>query len=109
MDANGRNLPDDSGFPPLADGAHPARYVVFAHAAGEKAGYARGLLQDPHPIYIFSLVFLTGLALLVRRPLLLALGVVIVPMQIVRARREAAVLEEKFGEEYRQYRARTWF
>ena len=62
-----------------------------------------------NPIYIFSLVFLTGLALLVRRPLLLALGVVIVPMQIVRARREAAVLEEKFGEEYRQYRARTWF
>jgi len=62
-----------------------------------------------NPIYIFSLAFLTGLALLVRRPLLLALGVVIVPMQIVRARREAAVLEEKFGEEYRQYRARTWF
>ncbi len=62
-----------------------------------------------NPIYIFSLVFLTGLALLVERPLLLALGAVIVPIQIVRARREAAVLEEKFGEEYRQYRARTWF
>lgn len=70
----------------------------------------RGLYSKiRNPIYIFSLVFLTGLALLVRRPLLLALGVVIVPMQIVRARREAAVLEEKFGEEYRQYRARTWF
>ena len=62
-----------------------------------------------NPIYIFSLVFLTGLALLLGRPLLLALGAVIVPIQIVRARREAAVLEEKFGEEYRQYRARTWF
>ena len=62
-----------------------------------------------NPICIFSLVFLTGLALLVERPLLLALGAVIVPIQIVRARREAAVLEEKFGEEYRQYRARTWF
>jgi len=62
-----------------------------------------------NPIYIFSFVFLTGLALLLGRPLLLALGLVIVPMQIVRARREAAVLEEKFGEEYRQYRARTWF
>jgi len=70
----------------------------------------RGLYSKiRNPIYIFSLAFLTGLALLVRRPLLLALGVVIVPMQIVRARREAAVLEEKFGEEYRQYRARTWF
>ena len=70
----------------------------------------RGLYSKiRNPIYIFSLVFLTGLALLVERPLLLALGAVIVPIQIVRARREAAVLEEKFGEEYRQYRARTWF
>ncbi len=70
----------------------------------------RGLYSKiRNPIYIFSLVFLTGLALLLGRPLLLALGAVIVPIQIVRARREAAVLEEKFGEEYRQYRARTWF
>ena len=70
----------------------------------------RGLYSKiRNPIYIFSFVFLTGLALLLGRPLLLALGLVIVPMQIVRARREAAVLEEKFGEEYRQYRARTWF
>ncbi len=70
----------------------------------------RGLYSKiRNPIYIFSLVFLTGLALLLGRTLLLALGAVIVPIQIVRARREAAVLEEKFGEEYRQYRARTWF
>jgi len=70
----------------------------------------RGLYSKiRNPMYIFSLVFLTGLALLLGRPLLLALGAVIVPIQIVRARREAAVLEEKFGEEYRQYRARTWF
>jgi protein-S-isoprenylcysteine O-methyltransferase Ste14 len=30
-------------------------------------------------------------------------------MQIVRARREAAVLEAAFGEEYRRYRRQTWF
>jgi protein-S-isoprenylcysteine O-methyltransferase Ste14 len=30
-------------------------------------------------------------------------------MQIVRARKEAAVLEAKFGEEYRIYRSHTWF
>ena len=34
---------------------------------------------------------------------------VVIPMQIFRARREARVLEEKFGEEYREYRRRTWF
>src|SRR6266705_1949484 len=49
MDADGGDLPDDSGLSPLADGAHPARYVVFAHRSGEKAGHARGLLQDPQP------------------------------------------------------------
>jgi len=30
-------------------------------------------------------------------------------MQIGRAHREAAVLETKFGDDYREYRKRTWF
>jgi protein-S-isoprenylcysteine O-methyltransferase Ste14 len=30
-------------------------------------------------------------------------------MQMVRARREAAVLEGKFRDAYREYRKRTWF
>jgi protein-S-isoprenylcysteine O-methyltransferase Ste14 len=38
----------------------------------------------------------------------LALLLLIIPMQIVRARREAAVLEAEFGDEYRRYRAGTW-
>ena len=33
----------------------------------------------------------------------------IIPLQIWRGRKEASVLEEKFGDEYRQYRAGTWF
>jgi protein-S-isoprenylcysteine O-methyltransferase Ste14 len=40
---------------------------------------------------------------------LLAVLLVLVPMQIIRARREAAVLEAKFGDAYREYRQRTWF
>jgi protein-S-isoprenylcysteine O-methyltransferase Ste14 len=35
--------------------------------------------------------------------------VIVTPMQIVRARKESQVLEEKFGDEYRQYKQRTWF
>ena len=31
------------------------------------------------------------------------------PYQIMRARREAAVLEATFGDAYREYRKRTWF
>jgi protein-S-isoprenylcysteine O-methyltransferase Ste14 len=30
-------------------------------------------------------------------------------MQIVRARREASVLETAFGDAYREYRRKTWF
>jgi protein-S-isoprenylcysteine O-methyltransferase Ste14 len=41
-------------------------------------------------------------------PLLLLL-ILVIPMQIARARREAAVLEATFGEKYRRYRRQTWF
>lgn len=34
---------------------------------------------------------------------------VVVVIQVVRAQREARVLEAKFGEDYRAYRSRTWF
>jgi protein-S-isoprenylcysteine O-methyltransferase Ste14 len=62
-----------------------------------------------NPIYLFGMIFLIGLALIVGRPELLAVLLVLIPMQIIRARREAAVLEAKFGDAYREYRQRTWF
>ena len=62
-----------------------------------------------NPIYISGEVFLVGLVLIVWRRDLLIVPLVLIPVQIVRARREAAVLEAKFGDAYRQYRARTWF
>jgi protein-S-isoprenylcysteine O-methyltransferase Ste14 len=33
----------------------------------------------------------------------------LIPMQVVRARREARVLAAAFGEEYARYKAGTWF
>jgi protein-S-isoprenylcysteine O-methyltransferase Ste14 len=62
-----------------------------------------------NPIYVFGVIFLVGLTLILGRPELLAILLVIIPMQVVRARREAAVLEAKFGDAYREYRKRTWF
>ncbi len=62
-----------------------------------------------NPIYVSGMFFIIGAALMLRKPYVLLFLVVIVPMQIIRARREARVLEEKFGEEYRAYRKRTWF
>jgi protein-S-isoprenylcysteine O-methyltransferase Ste14 len=62
-----------------------------------------------NPIYVSSVVFIVGLIVIVRRPVLGLILVVIIPIQIIRARSEARVLEAKFGEAYRQYRERTWF
>ena len=62
-----------------------------------------------NPIYVFGVILIVGLILMARHPLFAVALVIIIPLQIVRARREAQVLETKFGEAYRQYRERTWF
>ena len=61
-----------------------------------------------NPIYVFGSLFIFGFLLLLGRPRWLLILLVIIPIQIWRARKEAYVLEEKFGEEYRLYRAGTW-
>ncbi len=62
-----------------------------------------------NPIYISGMICGLGMVLLAGRSELLAIFLVIIPMQIIRARREAQVLEAKFGYAYREYRKRTWF
>lgn len=62
-----------------------------------------------NPIYVFGAAWLAGLALALGHPIALLLLLPLVPMQIARAGREARVLEEKFGEGYREYRRKTWF
>jgi protein-S-isoprenylcysteine O-methyltransferase Ste14 len=62
-----------------------------------------------NPIYVASVVLFLGIGLYSTIYWWLALMAIAIPLQIVRARREAKVLEERFGEEYRLYRAKTWF
>ena len=61
-----------------------------------------------HPVYVFGILLLSGLALYVNMPILLLGLIVLVPLQIMRARAEEKVLEEKFGAEYADYRKTTW-
>jgi len=62
-----------------------------------------------NPVYVFGAVGIAGFLLYLQRPWLLLLLVVLIPMQIARARAESRVLEARFGEEYRRWRQQTWF
>lgn len=81
----------------------------FAVRAKAKELVTRGIYSKiRNPIYVFGTVFIIGILLALGRPRWLLLLVVLIPVQIARARKEAVVLEEKFGDEYREYRRKTW-
>jgi protein-S-isoprenylcysteine O-methyltransferase Ste14 len=62
-----------------------------------------------NPIYVFGSMFILGLIIWADRPRLLLIFLLLIPMQIYRARKESEVLEARFGAEYVQYKQRTWF
>ena len=62
-----------------------------------------------NPIYVFGSVLIAGFCLIMERPLWLLIFVVLIPLQVRRARAESKVLEEKFGDEYLNYKRATWF
>jgi len=62
-----------------------------------------------NPVYVFGTTIFVGFMLWFRKPMWLLFLVIIIPVQILRARNEARVLEAKFGDAYRAYRAKTWF
>ena len=50
-----------------------------------------------------------GIIVWAQRPWWLLILAVLIPMQVLRVRKEEQVLENKFGEEYRAYKQKTWF
>jgi protein-S-isoprenylcysteine O-methyltransferase Ste14 len=62
-----------------------------------------------NPIYVFGVLFLLGALIALQYRYAFLFLLVLIPMQIVRARQESKVLEARFGEEYRKYRQGTWF
>lgn len=65
-----------------------------------------------NPIYVFGELYILGLAIVLWNWIgwpLLAIVLLLIPIQIIRARQEAQVLRQTFGEEYDRYKAHTWF
>jgi protein-S-isoprenylcysteine O-methyltransferase Ste14 len=77
---------------------------------------ARGLVTTGlyskirNPIYVFGLLLFVGVVLYLAAPWRWLLFLILmILVQLWRAHNEARVLEAKFGDAYRQYRAKTWF
>jgi len=82
----------------------------FAVSAQARRLVTHGLYAKiRNPIYVFGSCVFAGMILVIGRPVWLLIFAVLIPLQIQRAKKESAVLEAAFGEEYRRYRAGTWF
>ena len=82
----------------------------FAVRAQAKALVTTGLYSKfRHPIYFFAGIAYLGLFISWGKLIPLLCFLLIYPLQITRARKEEKVLEQAFGEQYRRYKARTWF
>ena len=62
-----------------------------------------------NPIYFFAAVGYVGLMIAWGKWIAIPLFLAGYSLQYLRANREAKVLEAAFGDEYRRYRAQTWF
>ena len=62
-----------------------------------------------NPIYIFAGLTVAGFILWANQPWLLLCFAVLIPLQAIRSRKEARVLEAEFGAAYLEYKRKTWF
>lgn len=62
-----------------------------------------------NPIYVFGAMLILGIIIWMGRPWYLLIFAVIIPLQVVRSRKEEQVLTEKFGVAYLDYKQKTWF
>lgn len=81
----------------------------FTPRAEARALVTRGLHSKfRHPVYLFACVAYLGVFLALHWLLALPVFLAMYSFQLLRIRKENAVLEQAFGEEYRRYKASTW-
>ena len=62
-----------------------------------------------NPIYVFGLLTLSGIIIYLGQYWWLLAVPALAGLQLWRVRAESAVLEAKFGDQYRNWKAQTWF
>ena len=62
-----------------------------------------------HPIYVFGTMAFLLVLLALQGWAALVIWAILIPVQVIRARRERDVLAAAFGAEYEAYRRSTWF
>ena len=62
-----------------------------------------------NPIYLSGALVIVGIIIFFGQPWWLLVFALLIPLQVYRSRKESQVLEEKFGDAYREYKQRTWF
>jgi protein-S-isoprenylcysteine O-methyltransferase Ste14 len=90
-----------------------ARYQLgksFAIGAQAKQLVTHGIYSRiRNPLYVFSSLMILGAVISYQKPGFLLIPGTLVVVQSIRAHREAQTLEAAFGDDYREYRKRTWF
>jgi protein-S-isoprenylcysteine O-methyltransferase Ste14 len=83
---------------------------AFSVAPEARQLVTRGLYSRiRHPIYVFGTLAFLFLVLALMGWFALVIWLVVILIQVRRARRDERVLAEIFGDEYTTYRSRTWF
>jgi protein-S-isoprenylcysteine O-methyltransferase Ste14 len=83
---------------------------AFSVAPEARQLVTRGLYSKiRHPIYVFGTLAFLFVVLALQGWSALIIWVVVILIQIGRARREEHVLAKMFGADYTAYRSRTWF
>jgi len=84
--------------------------LILLHYPQARRLVTQGLYSKiRNPIYFFGLILFAGLRLAIHRGDLWIILPIALVLQLIRARREAKVLETAFGENYQAYRRQTWF
>ena len=84
--------------------------ISFTLAPEARALVTHGIYSKiRNPVYVFSAIAIAGLLLYINRLNFFWIFLLIIPLQVIRARIESRVLEDKFGDTYREYKSRTWF